>query len=37
MYYETYTDIRNGIAKEIQLKKWRREWKLELTKKDNPE
>lgn len=37
MYYEDYVDIRNAIAREKQLKKWRRDWKLDLIKKDNPE
>ena len=35
MYYEDYADIRNAIAREKQLKNWRREWKIELIRKDN--
>jgi hypothetical protein len=37
MYYEDYADIRNAIAREKQLKKWRRDWQIDLIKKDNPE
>ena len=37
MYYEEYSDIRNAIAREKQLKKWRRQWKIELIRKENPE
>jgi putative endonuclease len=37
MYYEDYTDVRNAIAREKQLKKWRRAWKIELIRKENPE
>jgi putative endonuclease len=36
VYLEKYADIRNAIHREKQLKKWKREWKLELIKKDNP-
>ena len=37
MYYEDYVDIRNAIAREKQLKKWLREWKVTLIRKDNPD
>ena len=37
MYYEDYFDIRNAIAREKQLKKWHREWKIALIKKYNPD
>jgi putative endonuclease len=37
MYYEDYADVRNAIAREKQLKRWLRVWKMELIKKDNPE
>jgi putative endonuclease len=37
MYYEDYSDIRNAIAREKQLKNWKREWKIELIRKENPE
>jgi len=37
VYYEAYGDIRYAIAREKQLKNWKREWKNELVEKDNPE
>lgn len=37
MYYEEHTDIRKAIAREKQLKKWLREWKIALIRKDNPD
>jgi len=36
MYYEDYSDVRNAIAREKQLKNWKREWKIDPIKKDNP-
>jgi putative endonuclease len=36
VYYETFTDPRVAIAREKQLKRWRREWKIILIEKDNP-
>lgn len=37
IYYEEYNDIRNAIAREKQLKGWKRLWKIELIKKLNLE
>ncbi len=37
VYYELFLDIRSAIRREKQLKKWKREWKIELIKKRNPE
>jgi putative endonuclease len=37
MYYEDYSNIINAIAREKQLKKWLREWKIALIRKDNPD
>jgi len=37
VYYEEYNDIRNAIAREKQLKEWRRPWKLNLIKSVNPD
>lgn len=37
VYYEDFTDINAAIEREKQLKRWRREWKLELIRKQNPE
>ena len=36
MYYEDYADIRNAIAREKQLKNWKRGWKIDLIRKQNP-
>lgn len=35
MYFEEFPDIRDAIAREKQLKRWRKEWKYELIKKEN--
>ncbi len=37
VYFEEYTDIRDAIAREKQIKGWRRERKLELIESMNPE
>jgi putative endonuclease len=36
VYYEVFDDIYNAITREKQLKKWKREWKIELIEKLNP-
>ncbi len=36
VHVETFDDIRDAIARERQLKKWNRAWKLELIEKHNP-
>ena len=36
MYYEDYSDVNNAIAREKQLKNWKREWKLALIREENP-
>ena len=36
VYYEKTTDVKAAIQREKRLKKWNREWKLELIKKNNP-
>ena len=37
LYYEFFPRIEEAIAREKKLKKWRREWKLELIRKENPD
>ena len=36
VYYEVFDDIYNAITREKQLKKWKRQWKIELIEKINP-
>ena len=36
VYYETYGDIREAIAREKAIKKWRRAWKVALIERENP-
>ncbi len=35
-YYETFDDIRDAIAREKELKGWRRDKKVDLIEDDNP-
>ena len=35
VYFEETTDIYEAIKREKQLKKWKRDWKLELIRKEN--
>jgi len=37
VYYEPHDSIESAIHRETQMKKWNRQWKLELIEKDNPE
>jgi len=37
VYYETFEDIEEAIKREKLLKKWNRQWKIELIEKINPE
>jgi putative endonuclease len=36
VWYETHDDIVAAIEREKKLKKWRREWKINLIEEDNP-
>jgi len=36
VYYEMITDIKTAIKREKQLKRWHREWKINLIKDLNP-
>ena len=35
VYVETYPTAMQAITREKQLKNWRRDWKIELIKRDN--
>ena len=37
VYFEIHTDINSAIHREKRLKEWKREWKIALIEKDNPE
>jgi len=37
VYFEQCTSIEEAILREKRLKKWKREWKLQLIEKDNPD
>jgi len=37
VYYEVHINILDAIRREKQIKKWNRDWKIELIKKKNPE
>ena len=37
VYFESTNDIDNAIRREIQIKKWNRDWKIELIEKNNPD
>jgi len=36
VYFEQHLDIKSAIAREKQLKKWNRAWKIKLIEKENP-
>lgn len=36
VYYEIYTDIKEAIHREKQLKWWKRSWKIKLIEETNP-
>jgi putative endonuclease len=36
VYYEHTTDVKAAILREKQIKKWNREWKINLIEKENP-
>ena len=37
VYFEIHEEMVSAIQREKQLKKWRRQWKLELIEKGNPD
>lgn len=36
VYYEQTSDVQNAIQREKRLKKWNRQWKVDLIEKLNP-
>jgi len=36
VYYEMTEDVSIALAREKQLKRWKRNWKIELIEKNNP-
>jgi len=36
VYYEAHQDMVSAITREKQIKKWRRQWKLAMIEKNNP-
>jgi len=37
VWFETYDDPTDAIAREKALKKWRRDWKIRLIEEQNPD
>jgi putative endonuclease len=37
VWFETYDDPLTAIAREKEIKKWRRDWKVNLIERTNPE
>ena len=37
VHFEAYDDIHEAITREKRMKKWKRQWKIELIEKDNPD
>ncbi len=37
VWYEVYDDPATAIAREKELKKWRRDWKIALIEEENPD
>lgn len=37
VYFEVFADIGDAIHREITIKRWKRNWKIELIQKTNPD
>ncbi len=37
VWYEQHLEIEQAIVREKQIKKWNRDWKVQLIEKENPE
>ena len=36
VYFEVHGDVQEAILREKKIKKWKKEWKVELVEKENP-
>jgi len=37
VYFETHEDVLEAKKREVQMKAWKREWKINLIEKENPD
>jgi len=37
VWYEAFDDIQQARQRELQMKKWKRAWKVDLIERDNPQ
>ncbi len=37
VYYEIHKDVNEALLREKQMKKWNRQWKINLIEKNNPQ
>jgi putative endonuclease len=37
VWFEPFADAPSAIAREKQIKKWRRDWKIRMVEQDNPD
>jgi putative endonuclease len=37
VWYEAYDDLQEARRRELQMKKWKRSWKIEVIERDNPQ
>ena len=37
VWYAAYDDLQEARLRELQMKKWKRDWKVELIERDNPQ
>ena len=37
VWFETHDDLQEARLRELQIKKWKRAWKIDLIEQDNPQ
>ena len=37
VWFEAHDDLQDARQRELQMKKWKRAWKIELVERDNPQ